>query len=188
MPALLAAASLGSAHFVATGPPQCRRRVLEGVLDLHSFMYEDAREAFLQAQKAAPCPIAYWGEAMTYDHPVWGEEAAAPARAALAKIPPDAKLSPMESGFVGAARALYDGGHAAWMERLGRLHEQLPQDDEVALFYALSLYANPKNGRDGHRAMEAPAIAQGVFGRDPDHPGAAHYLIHACDSPEHAVL
>src|SRR5260370_310815 len=97
MLALLAAASLGSAHFVATGPPDCRRRMLEGVLDLHSFMYEDAREAFLQAQKAAPC-------------------------------------------------------------------------------------------RDVKRAMEAAAIAQDVFGRNPDHPGAAHYLIHACDSPEHAVL
>src|SRR5260370_12024323 len=129
MPALLAAASLGSAHFVATGPPQCRRRVLEGVLDLHSFMYDDAREAFLQAQKAAPCPIAYWGEAMTYDHPLWGEEDAAPARAALAKIPPAAKLSAMELGLVEAARALYDGRPAAWMERLGRLHEQLPHGE-----------------------------------------------------------
>src|SRR5260370_21149015 len=126
MLALLAAASRGSAHFVATGPPQCRRRVLEGVLDLHSFMYEDAREAFLQAQKAAPCPIAYWGEAMTYDHPLWGEEDAAPARAALAKIPPDAKLSPMESWLVAGAAALHHGGHAALRASPGPPPARLP--------------------------------------------------------------
>jgi len=74
------------------------------------------------------------------------------------------------------------------MERLARLREALPRDDEVALFYALSLYANSDHGKDVKRAMEAAAIAQDVFERNPDHPGAAHYLIHACDSPEHAVL
>lgn len=189
MIALLAAAALGSAHFVATGPLECRKKVLDGVLLLHSFMYEDAREAFQAAAKSPPCPIAYWGEAMTYDHPLWGDEApAAAAKAALARIPADANLSPVEQGLIEAARALYGQGRAAWMERLERLHAQLPADDEVSLFYALSLYANSNLGKDVKRAMEAAAIAIDVFERHPDHPGAAHYLIHACDSPDHAIL
>ena len=188
MLALLLAARLGSAHFAASGPPACQRKVLEGVLELHSFMYDDAREAFVEAQKAAPCPIAFWGEAMTYDHPLWGEQDAASARAALAKIPPGATVSAMERGLIEAAQALYEQGHAAWLERLQRLHAELPGDDEVALFDALALFANSRHGKDVKRAMEAAAIALDVFERNPDHPGAAHYLIHACDSPEHAVL
>lgn len=186
--ALLAAAALGSAHFTATGPAACRQHVLEGVLDLHSFMYDDARASFREAEKAQPCPIAYWGEAMTYDHPLWDEQDAAKAKAALAKIPAGAKLSPMERGLIGAAHALYFEGRGAWMENLGQLHEALPADDEVSLFYALSLYANSGTGKNVKLAMQAAAIAMDVFERNPNHPGAAHYLIHACDSPDHAIL
>src|SRR3954462_9395652 len=105
MLALLLAAGLGSSSFVATGPAACRSHVLQGVLALHSFMYEDARESFLQAEKAAPCPIAFWGQAMTYDHPIWGEEDKQAAQAVLARIPADAKVSPAEAGLIEAARA-----------------------------------------------------------------------------------
>ena len=188
MLALLLAANLGVSHFAATGPKVCQRKVLEGVLALHSFVYEDARDAFVEAEKDAPCPIAFWGEAMTYDHPLWGEQDAAAGKAALAKLPAGARLSLAERGLTEAARALYDRGHLAWMERLARLHAELPGDDEVALFYSLSLYANAEHGADVKRAMEAAALALDVFARNPDHPGAAHYLIHACDSPDHAAL
>src|SRR5437868_7729305 len=188
MLALLAAATLGSAHFTATGPRACREKVLQGVLFLHSFAYEDARETFVAAQKAAPCPIAFWGEAMTYDHPLWGEHDAEAGKAALAKIPAEARLSPMERGLIEAARALYEHDRAAWLDSLARLHADLPRDDEVALFHALALYATSNDGKDVKRAMRATAIAMDVFERNPNHPGAAHYLIHACDSPEHAIL
>src|SRR5512140_1252154 len=188
MLALLLAAGLGLSNFTATGSPGCRKLVLEGVLALHSFMYEDARASFRKAEQEAPCPIAFWGEAMTYDHPLWSEEDAKAAQAALARIPKDAKVSPAEAGLSDAARALYTSGHDAWRERLSRLHREVPRDDEVALFYALSLYATSGHGKDVRRAMQAAAIAMDVFERNPEHPGAAHYLIHACDSPDHAVL
>ena len=181
--------AFGASHFTATGSKACQKKVLEGVLALHSFMYDDARDAFVEAEALKPCPIAFWGEAMTYDHPLWGD-APEPekAKAALAKIPPDAKLSPMEKGLIEAAHALFDHSRAAWMESLGKLHEALPKDDEVSLFYALSLYANSETGKNVKRAMQAAALAMDVFQRNPDHPGAAHYLIHACDSPDHAIL
>ena len=184
MLALLIAANLGASQFIATGPRACQRKVLEGVLALHSFVYEDARDAFVEAEKAAPCPIAFWGEAMTYDHPIWGEQDSAAGKAALAKIPSDAKLSKAERGLVEAAHALYEEDHEAWMNRLARLHRELPGDDEVALFYALSLYASSGGGKSAARAKEAADLAEDVFHRHPDHPGAAHYLIHACDAPD----
>jgi tetratricopeptide (TPR) repeat protein len=36
--------------------------------------------------------------------------------------------------------------------------------------------------------MEAGAIALEVFAANPEHPGAAHYVIHAFDDPTHAIL
>ena len=183
MLALLLAANLGVSHFTATGPKACQQKVLEGVLALHSFVYEDARQAFVEAEEAAPCPIAFWGEAMTYDHPIWGEQDTGRGRAALARIPPTARLSPAERGLIEAARGLYEKDRLEWMIRLGALHRQLPRDDEVALFYALALYAESGGGSNAVRANQAADIAEEVFRRNPDHPGAAHYLIHACDAP-----
>jgi tetratricopeptide (TPR) repeat protein len=188
MLALLLAAGLGVSHFTATGPKACQARVLEGVLSLHSFMYAEARKAFVAAEAEKPCPIAFWGEAMTYDHPLWDEHDGASGKAALAKIPPDARVSPLERGLIEAARALFESGRGAWMERLAKLHADLPADDEATLFYALSLYANSDGGVNVKRAMQAAALAMDVFERNPNHPGAAHYLIHACDSPDHAIL
>jgi hypothetical protein len=190
MVAILLAAGLGSLHFSATGPPGCKASARDGLLLLHSFVYDDAREAFRKAP--APCPAAVWGEAMTYDHPLWGEENPAAARAALARLPA-ARTSPLETGLIAAAKALYSEGdwdtrHEAWLTSLAQLHAQLPNDEEAALFHALALYVTSHHGKDVKRAMEAVAIAQDVFARNPDHPGAAHYLIHAADSPDHAVL
>jgi tetratricopeptide (TPR) repeat protein len=73
------------------------------------------------------------------------------------------------------------------MDRLAALHTELSRDDEVTLFYALSLYANSKYGADAARAKQAADLAEEVFKRNPNHPGAAHYLIHACDSPSTAA-
>lgn len=188
MLAVILAASLGVSNFSATGNKACKQKALEGVLYLHSFVYDDARDAFIAAEKAAPCPIAFWGEAMTYDHPLWGEQNTAAGKEALAKIPAGARVSPMERGLIEAARALYIDGHAAWMERLGALHRELPKDDEVALFYALALYANSSHGQNKERAVQAANIAREIFEKNPNHPGAAHYFIHACDSPEMAGL
>jgi tetratricopeptide (TPR) repeat protein len=189
----LLAVGLGSLHFTASGPRDCQLHAREGLLLLHSFVYEGARAEFRKAEAAAPCPIAFWGEAMTYDHPLWNEEDVQAARAVLDRIPP-ARVTPLESGLILAAKALFYGrgdwqvSHEAWLAALARLHQQLPNDDEAALFHALALYVCSHHGKDDARAMQAAAIAQKVFERNPDHPGAAHYLIHACDSPQHAAM
>jgi tetratricopeptide (TPR) repeat protein len=188
MVAIVLAAGLGSLHFSATGSPACKAQVHDGLLLLHSFVYDEAREAF----RKADCPIARWGEAMTWDHPLWAEENLAEGRAALARLN-DTPVSPLETGLIKAAKALYGEGdwharHEAWLSALAELHASLPQDDEAALFHALALYVNSEHGKNVKRAMEAVAIAQDVFERNPDHPGAAHYLIHAADTPDHAIL
>ena len=63
---------LGTIDFPTSGSPQAKELFLRGALLLHSFEYDDAREAFQQAQKMDPdFGMTYWGEAMTQNRPLW---------------------------------------------------------------------------------------------------------------------
>ena len=77
----------------------------------------------------------------------------------------------------------------AYSEAMRHLYEAHPEDDEISTLYALSLLGTVRRGDKGFgRQARAGAIAMQVFARNPDHPGAAHYIIHAFDDPEHAIL
>jgi hypothetical protein len=191
---LLGSAQLGALDFPITGGAACRKRFTEGMLALHSFMYDRAHTAFQEAVKADPaCKLARWGDAMAYSHPVWGEEDAAAARAQLAAVGDETTLKPKERAFIATARTLFGEGElkprlAAWLDATARMHSQFPGDDEVALEHALALIANSERLSDLGRLMQAAAIGMDVLRRRPNHPGAAHYVIHACDLPDHAIL
>ena len=52
--------------------PAAQGDFLRGVAWLHSFCYEDAIDAFRAAQKIDPTfAMAYWGEAMSFNQPLW---------------------------------------------------------------------------------------------------------------------
>ncbi|MEJ2539975.1 MAG: hypothetical protein P8188_08405 [Gemmatimonadota bacterium] len=76
----------------------------------------------------------------------------------------------------------------AYMEAMRRLHEAYPDDDEATVFHALSILGLTNGVREFRTYVRAAAVAQPVFDRNPDHPGAAHYIIHAFDDPIHAPL
>ncbi len=78
---------LGEVHIDVTGTSKAKPLFEKGLLLLHSFEYEDAREAFQEAQEEDPeMPMAYWGEAMTYNHSLWSEQDFDEATAVLAKL------------------------------------------------------------------------------------------------------
>jgi tetratricopeptide (TPR) repeat protein len=190
-----AQAQLGRVTFPNSGARQAQDSFLKGVAALHSFWYEEALEYFQAASKAdADFALAYWGEAMTYTHPLWAQQEVEPARKALAKIKDTSKLTPRERDFIAAARALYGTGdklqrdlaYAAAMEKMYRTY---PDDLESAAFYSLALLGTVRPGDKGfQRQMKAGAIALEVYQKNPQHPGAAHYVIHSFDDPEHAIL
>jgi hypothetical protein len=198
---LLAAATsaatpeLGQLDFPVTGSPECQRLFRQGMLEMHSFQYDQAHASFGAALKAdAGCAMAAWGDAMAYQHPVWGERDVAKGKAALARIAREDTLTPRERAHIAAARTLYDAadtktGYRAWLAAVARMRAEYPDDDEVALQHALALIAVHGYEKTRQREQsEAGAIALDVLGRRPDHPGAAHYIIHAFDNPEHAIL
>ena len=107
---------LGSIDFPTSGSPAAQPLFIKGVLLMHSFEYDDAREAFVAAQQADPnFAMAYWGEAMTFNHPVWQRTSPDLARTALNKLAPlpDAKLEANEIARVwGGKSAVYTGAQA----------------------------------------------------------------------------
>src|SRR5438876_7927217 len=79
--------SLGVIFFSNSGSPAAQADFLTGLAQLHNFQYPQAAEAFQRAESLDPrFAMAYWGEAMTYNHAVWQQQDLAAARAALAKL------------------------------------------------------------------------------------------------------
>ncbi len=77
----------------------------------------------------------------------------------------------------------------AYSDAMGQMHTRWPDDDEVSVFYTLSLLGTVRPGDTGYRRQAlAASIALDVFARNPDHPGAAHFIIHAFDDPDLAIL
>ncbi len=191
---------LGSIQFDTSGSPEAQSHFIRGVLLLHSFEYDRAKDEFTKAQQAQPdFAMAYWGEAMTYNHPVWVEQDRDAALAVLKRLgtSPGERLakapSEREKDYLRALDILYGEGSkkvrdVAYAEAMGRLHEKYPDDLEAACFYALALLGTCEFERDIPTYMKAAAIAEEVFARNPKHPGAAHYLIHSYDDPVHAPL
>jgi tetratricopeptide (TPR) repeat protein len=192
---------LGTLTFpTSTTNPQAQTAFLRGLLLLHVFEYDDAAHAFQQAEQLDPAfAMAYWGEAMTHNHPVWNEVDPAAGNAALAKLAPTpadrtARVQdPRQKAYLEAVEILYqptgtkaqhDVQYATAMQSLAQAY---PADDEAQLFYALALLGRSEGIRDVPTYLQAAAISQAAFERNPQHPGAAHYWIHGMDDPDHAA-
>ena len=207
MTAVLAAApihsqELGTITFPTSGAPAAQAAFLEGVKSLHSFQFDEAAVAFQRAQKIDPAfAMAYWGEAMSHNHPLWAQQDTKAAQAILEKIAPTlkerlakAKL-PKEKAFIGAIDVLYNSPgeklarDTAYSEALAAMYAVWPDDHEVATWYALSLLGTVRPTDRGFRRQAlAASIVEKVFKENPKHPGAAHFIIHAFDDPDHAPL
>jgi len=200
--ASLHAQELGSISFPTSGPAAAQPKFIEGVKDLHSFEFDEAAEAFRQAQQLDPdFALTYWGEAMSYNHPLWAQLDLPAARKALERLAPtlEARLAKAhtekEKAYLEAANQLfYAPGDKlardnAYSEAMARMYGRWPDDHEVAIFYALSLLGTVRPADKGFRRQAlAASIALKVFQENPKHPGAAHFVIHAFDDPDHAIL
>lgn len=188
---------VGRVEMATSCKPEAQAHFERGAALLHSFWYDEALKAFEQAAEVDPdCGMAYWGQAMTWTHPLWdppsslsvgrGLEASRRARAVGA---PTAR----ERGYIEALALLYE--HAASVPLKARLERysgamagvraRNPGDKNAVAFYALSLLSVP-GATQYEKDLQAARLLESVFGQAPDHPGAAHYLIHACDNPVHA--
>ena len=163
---------------------------------LHSFWYGQALKEFTAITEAKPdCAMAYWGIAMSIWNQIWapptpanltkGSNAIARALALGAK-------TPREQDYLDALAAFYTDHDkldhrtraAAYMRKMEQVAQRYPDDREARIFYALSLLATA-DGLDKtyKNQLQAGAILEQIFAEKPEHPGPAHYIIHAYDYP-----
>src|SRR4051812_28566785 len=172
------AAPLGRVNFPTTGSEAAQKHFLRGLLALHSFWYEEARDEFVASTKAAPeFAMGYWGEALTWYHPVWEEEDVTREKAALGKLPASLDVTQRERMFIDAARLLVGDGEREprwkrYAEAMRAVHLRYPDDDEAATLYAVSLLGAAGRKNPGFKMQaEAGAIGLDVLAHNPDHPG-----------------
>jgi len=192
---------LGRIHFPTSGAPAAQAEFELGVLALHSFWYEEARDHFRKARELDPAfAMAYWGEAMTHDAPLQGPRGVQDAKAGQAifsqldALQAQGKLqwTAREQGFVDALRPLYrergsPKGRRAFATAMEQLAARYPDDDEAVVFAALARMSAARVERgftwdDSAFVEPLAAILEEVYQRRPDHPGVVHYLIHVYDS------
>ena len=191
---------LGTIELAVTGNEEALPHFKRGLLLLHSFEYQDAREEFLQAIALDPdMAMAYWGEAMTYNHSLWGEQDYEAGVTALQKLGENTQnrqqkaATPLEKDFLQAVGILYQAGKSKsqrdqdYAKFMKNLHEQYPENHEVAAFYALSLLGSTE-ARDKAVYEQGATVAKHILNENANHPGALHYLIHSYDDPQHAFM
>jgi tetratricopeptide (TPR) repeat protein len=189
---------LGKVSLQTSCSPQVQTEFETGVAYLHSFEYDRARQHFQNAsQHDSNCAMAYWGQAMSLYHELWGppsQKDLADGWQLVEKGQAASQTSPREKEYIAAMAAYYRPGKRAMEERaqaysdaMAKLHADNPSDEEATIFYALSLLASEREGDTSLKnEKEAVTLLNGVLAVDPNHPGVTHYLIHACDNPSMA--
>ena len=188
---------MGAVNFPVSCSPQAQAEFNRAVTLLHHMTYPQAREAFQHvATVDTRCAMAQWGFAMTLFQPLWptrpgptalqmGWQAVEKARS----LPPPTER---EQLFIAAAEAFFLDPASndywlrirRWEQAMQKVYEKFPDDPEAAVFYALAhLAVTPADKITRANADRAAEILLRVYKRNPNHPGAMHYLVHANDVP-----
>ncbi len=189
---------LGRAHMDVSCAPAVGAEFDRALALLHNFWYLRALDGFRQVSSDdLECAMAYWGAAMTYNHPFWDPPSAADETAAWVLVQKGLaakKMSPRERLYLNAAAVLFKdagagpktGRDEGYRDAMATAYAQFP-DDETKLFYGLAILGTIKEGTKGfERQAQAAKLFEEVYAHSPDHPGALHYLIHVYDDPAHA--
>src|SRR5262245_4345800 len=193
---------LGRVDFAVSCNAAARRGFERAMALLHSFWWEEGERAFQAvAQADSTCAMAYWGLALDkWRNPIAGGPGPADLRAGQAAARRAAAIggrTPRERDYIAAVGALYgDTGTVPNSARLRRYSDAMavvyarhPDDPEAGIFYAIALVASAPAGDTTYaQQRRAAAILNPLFRAHPDHPGLAHYLIHANDTPQLAPL
>ena len=190
---------LGKVSFPISCAPDSQKAFERGVALMHSFEYEEAEEQFVEITKSDPsCAMAHWGVAMSLFHQIWERPQPDTLKRGHDEMVMAQKLdakTERERGYIAALAVFYSDPTStdylkrasAYSAAMGKLYQQYPNDPEAGAFYALSLLASrPPDDPSLANAKKAVAILIPLFQKDPEHPGLAHYIIHACDNPQMA--
>jgi len=187
---------LGKVNFPISCDPAVQPQFNSAVAMLHSFWYEKASDTFAAvAQNDPKCGMAYWGIAMTHYHQIW--EAPGPAdlkagMSAMEQAETAGAKTQREQDYIAAIGTFYKDNDRldhrtralAYEKAMEQLQARYRDDSEAAVFCALALVATaPPADKTYVNQRKAGAILERIFVEQPEHPGVAHYIIHAYDYP-----
>jgi tetratricopeptide (TPR) repeat protein len=192
------AESLGSVAFSTSCSSIAQPQFNRAVALMHSFQFAHAIEGFRATLVTDPsCSIAYWGIALSS----WGNPFAAGLKPEAQleqglKAVERARAGPpkteRERAYVEAVAQLFsDAGTIDQRTRtldyenaMSAVSAAYPDDVEATIFYALALAADADPADKTYaKQLKAGAILESLFVQYPNHPGLAHYIIHAYDVP-----
>jgi tetratricopeptide (TPR) repeat protein len=189
-------AKLGKVSFPVSCAPSVQQQFGTAVAMLHSFWYEKANETFAGvAEKDPACSMAYWGMAMTYYHQIWSPPGSSELKAGadlLEKAKRVGAKTPRERDYIAALEVFYKDSDRidhttralAYERAMEQMQARYPDDHEAAVFRALALLATASpTDRSYVNQRKAGTILEPLFAEEPEHPGIAHYIIHAYDYP-----
>jgi tetratricopeptide (TPR) repeat protein len=191
---------IGKVSFPITCDHSVQKEFERGLALLHSFWYEEAQKSFKDVIDQDPhCAIAYWGQALSIYRPLWNRPTASDLQNGRKLIQVAKAIdgnSQRERDYIDALAVFYGDDNRDYQKRsadychvMQILFTRYPEDRESAVFYALSLLGSqPDNDSNLENPKRAIAILAELFKEAPDHPGVAHYIIHAADNPHLAAL
>ncbi len=187
---------LGTVSFPTSCAAAVQKEFERSVALLHSFAYSAAEASFEDVAARDPrCAMAHWGIAMTHFHQLWEPPIPPPGLSIgeqqLRRAQEIGTASDHESGLIQALALVYDDA-VPYQTRVVKYESAMQQlaaayrdDTEAQVFYALALLAAASPFDKTHaRQKRAAEILEPLYRKYPQHPGIAHYLIHAYDNAE----
>ena len=189
-------ARVGRVQFSNSCSPAVKDKFNQAVATLHSFGYRKAGQLFEAIALEDPsCGIAEWGVAMSHYRQLWDPPTPADVSAGLGAVERGRRMgskTERERDYLSAIEIIYGGSGktsprtraAAYQTAMEALTARYPEDREAAIFYALALIANaPASDKTYAAQKKASQILAPILAEQPEHPGLAHYIIHADDHP-----
>ena len=191
------AVKAGTVDFLTTCSPAVKDDFNLAVAELHSFWFPEARALFESIGKKDPnCAMAYWGVALTYwGNPFAGQRSAqtiANGKAAIDKALSTGTPTPREKGFIDAVAGLVSSADVTTQRARVVAYEgatelvasQNRTDVEARIFWALAIAQTAlPTDKTFAQNLKAAEILEPLYKKMPNHPGLAHYIIHAYDVP-----
>src|SRR3954462_15780788 len=187
---------LGKVNFASSCSAKVQQKVTRGVAMLHSLWWSQGEATFQEIANQDPnCAIAAWGFAsILMYNPFVGAVPPKELARAQGSIEKGRQLkaSERDKDYREAVAAYWDDfankterqRAVARSEAYQKLAAKYPKDDEAQIFRALYLIATQQASDQTYSdSLKAAAILEKQFAKYPNHPGVAHYLIHAYDAP-----
>lgn len=192
------AAALGDVHFPVSCTPEAQAKFNTAAALLYSFYWERIDAAVADVLAADPtCSMAYWVQAIaSIDNVLGSPPTPAMQKRGWAAVQAAQALgggkTPRERAYLSAAQVLLENYETvpfatraiAYEQALEQLYRTYPDDSEAAILYAFWLQVTADRNDPGHvKQLASARILDEIFARQPNHPGVAHFIIHAYDFP-----